>query len=131
MLHEHIKNTALRMQSADNVLFGESKKAHPLGVGGMSIDMAYDSVLIQLNAEAYDSSTEFQLYTEGVLRSLNKFMDTSKGANCIGIYKESKAKALFDKIKAWFKKAWNYLKKKATQIKDWVKNLFTRKSNLS
>ena len=128
MLHEHIKNTALRMQSADNVLFGESKKAHPLGVGGMSIDMAYDNVLIQLNAEAYDSATEFQLYTEGVLRSLNKFIDTSKGSNCIGIYKESKAKAMLDKIKAWFKKAWNYLKKKATQIKDWVKKLFTIKS---
>ena len=128
MLHEHIKNTALRMQSADNVLFGESKKAHPLGVGGMSIDMAYDNVLIQLNAEAYDSATEFQLYTEGVLRSLNKFMDTSKGANCIGIYKESKAKAMIDKIKAWFKRAWNYLKNKATQLKNWVKKLFTRKS---
>ena len=123
-----IKNTAIRMQSADNILFGENKKAHPLGVGGMSIDMAYDSALIQLNAEAYDSATEFQLYTESVLRSLTKFTDTCRGASCISIYKESKAKALLDKIKAWFKKAWAYLKKKATQIKDWVKRLFTRKS---
>lgn len=127
MLHETIKNTAIRMQSTDNILFGENKKAHPLGIGGMSIDMAYDSALIQLNAEAYDSATEFQLYTESVLRSLTKFTDTCRGASCISMYKESKAKALLEKIKAWFKKAWAYLKKKATQIKDWVKKLFTRK----
>ena len=127
MLHEMIKNTAIRMQSADNVLFGENKKAHPLGVGGMSIDMAYDSALIQLNAEAYDSATEFQLYTESVLKSLNKFTDTCRGASCVSIYKESKVKALLEKIKAWFKKAWNYLKNKATQLKNWVKRLFTKK----
>jgi hypothetical protein len=83
----------------------------------MSIDMAYDNVLIQLNAEAYDGATEFQLYTEGVLRSLNKFINTSKGSNCIGLYKESKTKSLLDKIKAWFKKAWNYLKKQGHSIK--------------
>lgn len=127
MLHERIKMQVLRAHSIDKAIFSESRKPHPLGAGGMSIDMAYDNALIRLNAGGYDTATEFQLYTEGVLKSLSKFTDTCRGANCVSIYKESKIKALLEKIKEWFKKAWNFLKNKVIQLKNWIKRLFTKK----
>ena len=45
MLHEQIKNMALRANSADRVIFGESKKRHPLGFEAFNIDLSIDHAL--------------------------------------------------------------------------------------
>lgn len=117
------------MQSADNVLFGENKKAHPLGIGGLSIDMAHDNVLLQLNADAYDSATEFQLYTEGVLRAINKFTATHNAVEVISLYKESKVKSIIDRIKAWFKNAYRFLKERTKKLWARITGFFKKKGN--
>lgn len=64
------------------------------------------------------------------MRSVNNYMSIARSniGDSLKLYKESKGRALLDKIKAWFKKAWEYLKKKASQIKEWVVKLFTRKN---
>ena len=40
MLHENIKELARRSLITDKVIFGESRKAHPLGVDGLNVDLA-------------------------------------------------------------------------------------------
>ena len=131
MLHEHIKNTALRMQSADNVLFGESKKAHPLGVGGLAISLAEDRVLMQLNSD-YNDSTNITLYTEHVVKSINSFLDTVSSATSVGkLYRESKLKIMLSKVWAWFKKVAAYIANISKRIYDFIRRKFGKNKDVN
>ena len=131
MLHEHIKNTALRMQSADNVLFGESNKVHPLGVGGLAISLAEDRVLMQLNSD-YNDSTNITLYTEHVVKSINSFLDTVSSATSVGkLYRESKLKSMLSKVWAWFKKVAAYISNVPKRIYDFIRRKFGKNKDVN
>ena len=130
MLHEMIKNTAIRMQSADNVLFGENKKAHPLGVGGMSIDMAEDRLLMQLNAP-YDDATNITIYTESVRKTLKSYINTVTSTDVSGLYKESKLKGMLSKVWQWFKKIAKYIADIPKRTLNYFKKKFGKKKDVA
>lgn len=109
MIHEHIKNMALRNKAIDNVIFGESCKAHAFGVGGMAMDLEEDRLLIHLNG-VYDADTDFTLYTESVKKAVDKCLSSFSNIEVNTLYRESKIKSILSKIWEWFKKVVKYLR---------------------
>ena len=81
MLHERIKDLARRSMSTDRILFGESKKAHPLGFQGMNIDLVVDSALLAINSQMYDIDTEFTLMCESMKNTIDRCLESLDTVN--------------------------------------------------
>ena len=130
MIHEHIKAMAMRGRAIDKVVFGESPKAHPFGVGGMAMDLAEDNLLLQLNS-AYDTDTDFALYTESVKKAVDRCIDSFASTQVNSLYKESKFKSVLSKIWEWFKKVGKYLKELPKRMWAYLSKKFGRKKEVA
>lgn len=130
MLHERIKIEALRSSSADRIIFGESRKAHAHGVGGMIADISEDRLLIKLNS-SYDVLTDITLYTESIVKSIKSCVYTLDNVNVSKLYKESKLKGILNKVWAWFKKIGAYIASIPKRTIEFFKRKFGKKKDVN
>ena len=128
MLHEHIKDLARRSASTDRVIFGESKRRHPLGFEGFNIDLTVDNALLSMNSQMYDIDTEFTLMCESMKNTIGRCIESLDSVKGFNLYKEGKLHAVGESIKKWIKKIWDYIKSIPKRIRDFIKKLFGRKA---
>ena len=128
MIHEHIKAIARRSLVTDRVLFGESKKQHPLGFDGFNIDNSIDAALLQLTASNYSTVTALHMECVNITRMLKETAEISCGTKIARLYKESRVTDSIKKVIAFISKAIKFifvdLPKK---IYNKIKSLFTKK----
>lgn len=128
MLHEHIKDLARRSASTDRVIFGESKRRHPLGFEGFNIDLTVDNALLSMNSQMYDIDTEFTLMCESMKNTIGRCIESLDSVKGFNLYKEGKLHAVGESIKKWIKKIWDYIKSIPRRIRDFIKKLFGKKA---
>ena len=130
MLHENIKELARRSLIADKVLFGESRKAHPLGFDGFMVDATVDRALLQLNSSVYDSATSLQIECGNIVSMLKESLNVNVSTGVARLYKESKVGEVFKKVIAYIKKALNFLfVELPKKIYNKIKSFFTKKKD--
>ncbi len=128
MLHEHIKDLTRRSASTDRVIFGESKRRHPLGFEGFNIDLTVDNALLSMNSQMYDIDTEFTLMCESMKNTIGRCIESLDSVKGFNLYKEGKLHAVGEFIKKWIKKIWGYIKSIPRRIRDFIKKLFGKKA---
>ncbi len=130
MLHENIKELARRSLIADKVMFGESRKAHPLGFDGFMVDATVDRALLQLNSSVYDSATSLQIECGNIVSMLKESLNVNVSTGVARLYKESKVGEVFKKVIAYIKKALNFLfVELPKKIYNKIKSFFTKKKD--
>ena len=130
MLHENIKELARRSLIADKVMFGESRKAHPLGFDGFMVDATVDRALLQLNSSVYDSATSLQIECGNIVSMLKESLNVNVSTGVTRPYKESKVGEVFKKVIAYIKKALNFLfVELPKKIYNKIKSFFTKKKD--
>ena len=130
MLHENIKALARRSMLTDKVIFGESRKAHPLGIDGLNVDLSVDAAMLQLNSSVYDSATSLQIECGNIVSMLKESLNVNVSTGVARLYKESKVGELFKKVIAYIKKALNFLfVELPKKIYNKIKSFFTKKKD--
>ena len=130
MLHENIKALARRGMLTDKVIFGESRKAHPLGIDGLNVDLSVDAAMLQLNSSVYDSATSLQIECGNIVSMLKESLNVNVSTGVARLYKESKVGEVFKKVIAYIKKALNFLfVELPKKIYNKIKSFFTKKKD--
>lgn len=130
MLHENIKALARRSVLTDKVIFGESRKAHPLGIDGLNVDLSVDAAMLQLNSSVYDSATSLQIECGNIVSMLKESLNVNVSTGVARLYKESKVAEVIKKVIAYIVKAVKYLfVESPKKIINKIKSMFTKKKS--